>query len=314
MPDHRSSAYRIPYDLRPSKQAERYIIIDILRNIQNLGVPVETYHYVGFGSYFFHDYRIMHQELNLSEMTSIEGDGTIIGRCEFNKPYSAITIVANMSSDYLTSLSREKKYLVWLDNDFGLTRVVTDDVSTCFARLYAGSIFFLTIDMRLPENIANGTIDEVFGHYRDELRGEVFQGFSASDFAGSRFDETVRRILVRAIEIGLRGRTDVKYLNLLSIYYRDSSRMYTMGGVLCDPFLWRKIETSKLMLHEFVRRDLRAEAIEIPRIVLTRKERLFLEPYCVGPLAYDGSIGVADKTVESYKQYYRYLPNFAEIF
>jgi hypothetical protein len=314
MSSHHSSSYKIPYDLRPSKQAERYIMIDLLRGLQNLGIPIEAYHYIGFGSYFFHDYRILHQELNLSQMTSIEGDTTILDRCEFNRPYSAITIIPKMSSDFLPSLSRSERYLVWLDNDFGLTKTVTDDVSTCFARLRAGSIFFLTIDTALPEEVANGTIEEIFQHYQDELKGEVFQGFEAADFAGSKIDETTRRIIGRAIELGLRGRTDVKYFNLLSLYYRDTSRMYTVGGVLCDPVIFNKVGKSQLMSNEFVKRDFIAESVEIPRIILTKKERLFLERYCVGRESYDGSIGVASELAENYKRYYRFLPNFAEIF
>src|SRR5271169_3179525 len=103
MPDHSSSAYKIPYDLRPSKQAERYIMIDLLRGLQKIGIAIETYHYIGFGSYFFHDYRILHHELNLSRMTSIEGDTTILDRCKFNMPYSAIEIVPEMSSNFLPS-------------------------------------------------------------------------------------------------------------------------------------------------------------------------------------------------------------------
>jgi hypothetical protein len=313
MSDHDSSAYKIPYDLRPSKQAERYIMVEILRGLQKLGLSIESYHYVGFGSYFFHDYRILHHELNLSEMTSIEGDMTILKRCEFNKPYSAITIVPKMSSDYLPALSRIETYLVWLDNDFGLTKIVTDDISTCFARLRVGSVFFLTIDMELPDEITNATVDKVFEHYRDELQGEVSRGFTVSDFAASKFDETVRKIIARATEIGLRGRTDVNYLNLLSLYYKDSNRMYTMGGVFCDADLRKKIKESSLMAHEFIRENFAADSIEIPRIILTKKERLFLERYCLGAEKYDGSIGVAGDLAEIYKRYYRYLPNFAEI-
>lgn len=313
MPGHASSGYKIPYDLRPSKQAERYILIDILRHLQKIGLPIEQYHYLGFGSYFFHDYRILHHELNLSTMTSIEGDSSLIDRCEFNKPYSAIAVVPEMSSQFLPSLSRAKSYLVWLDNDFGLTRTVTDDITTCFARLCPGSVFFLTIDMELPDELSNAGARAIFEHYRDELAGELVEGLEPKDFAASKRDETVRRIISGAIGIGLRGREDVSYQNLLSLYYKDSSRMYTVGGVICDAELLGKVTQSPLMAHEFVKPDVIADFIEIPRIILTKKERLYLERFCLGEEMYDGSIGVTDDLFEAYKKYYRYLPNFAEV-
>src|SRR5262245_22405892 len=101
-------------------------MVDLLRNLQKSGLEIEKYHYLGFGSYFFHDYRILHHELDIRIMTSIEGDTSLLNRCNFNKPYSAVTIVPKMSSDYLPSISREQNYLIWLDNDFGLTKTVTD--------------------------------------------------------------------------------------------------------------------------------------------------------------------------------------------
>lgn len=312
MSGHASSGYKIPYDLRPSKQAERYILVDILRHLQQIGLPIDHYHYLGFGSYFFHDYRILHHELNLSVMTSIEGDNSLIDRCEFNKPYSAINIVPKMSSEFLPSLNRSHNYLVWLDNDFGLTKIVTDDTTTCFARLCPGSVFFLTIDMELPDELVNAGAQEIFEHYKDELAGELVDGLGPTDFAASKRDETLRQIIARAMRIGLRGRENITYQNLLSLYYKDSSRMYTVGGVICDDALRAQIGQSQLMTHDFVKQDHVVEHIEIPRIILTRKERLYLERYCLGEERYDGLIGVPNDILETYKKYYRYLPNFAE--
>jgi hypothetical protein len=114
MADQDSSGKKVAYDLRPSKQAERYIIVDVLRQLERLGLKISNYHYVGFGSFFFHDFRLFHHELNIGRMTSIEGDSSIISRCEFNKPYSAIDVYDGMSSAFLPSLERTKRYILWL--------------------------------------------------------------------------------------------------------------------------------------------------------------------------------------------------------
>ena len=202
---------------------------------------------------------------------------------------------------------------MWLDNDFGLIRTVTDDISTCLSRLAVGSIFFLTIDTELPNELQSASPSTIFDHFSEEFSGEMIGGFSPSDFAGSTRDTTVRKMIERAIQVGLRGRSDVEFRNLLSLYYKDSNRMYTMGGVVCDQKIADDIRHSSLAEHEFVVNDL-ATNLEMPRIILTRKERLFLEPFCLGSKAYDGSIGVPEELLQTYKRYYRYLPSFSEIF
>jgi hypothetical protein len=180
--------------------------------------------------------------------------------------------------------------------------------------LAVGSIFFLTIDTELPNDLQNASLTRIFEHFSEEFRGEMIGGFSLPDFAGSTRDTTIRKIIERAIEVGLRGRSNVSFRNLLSLYYNDSNRMYTMGGVVCDPKIAADIEDSSLVQHEFVVDDFVTNFIEMPRIILTRKERLFLEPFCLGSQTYDGSIGVSEELLQTYKKYYRYLPSFSEIF
>jgi hypothetical protein len=87
-----------------------------------------------------------------------------------------------------------------------------------------------------------------------------------------------------------------------------------MGGVICDQKLATDLAQSSLVDHEFFVDNFVTDFIEMPRIILTRKERLFLEPFCLGPEVYNGSIGVSEELLRTYMKYYRYLPSFSEIF
>src|SRR5271169_5543512 len=69
----RSSGYKVPYDVRPSKQAERYIMVELLHKLDSCTKGISKYHYVGMGSFFFHDFRLFHHLLGIKRLTSIEG-------------------------------------------------------------------------------------------------------------------------------------------------------------------------------------------------------------------------------------------------
>ena len=45
----RSSGYKIAYDVRPSKQAERYIMVELLHKLDSCTRGISEYHYVGTG-------------------------------------------------------------------------------------------------------------------------------------------------------------------------------------------------------------------------------------------------------------------------
>ena len=83
----RSSAYKVPYDIRPSKQTERRILLDILKVGSECGLELAEYKYVGFGGFKFYDFEMLFRHLGVRNMTSVELDRTLIARCKYNKPF-----------------------------------------------------------------------------------------------------------------------------------------------------------------------------------------------------------------------------------
>ncbi len=61
----RSTARFISYDLRPAKQSERTILLDLLRLTSDSGLNITGYRYVGMGANRFYDFLLMHKYLGL---------------------------------------------------------------------------------------------------------------------------------------------------------------------------------------------------------------------------------------------------------
>src|SRR5438132_366806 len=116
------SGHEIDYSLRPAKQIERSMVFEACRRLNHFG-NLEEYRYVGFGSYFFHDFRIVHRELGICDMVTIEGDYTLEERVRYNQPYACIDIRMGWSNKVLPLLNWEKPSVIWLDYTAKLNEV-----------------------------------------------------------------------------------------------------------------------------------------------------------------------------------------------
>jgi len=59
------------YGLRPSKQVERKIMIDVLQGLWKAGHDISRYAYVAFGSVYYVDFTMFHRYLHIHDMTCI---------------------------------------------------------------------------------------------------------------------------------------------------------------------------------------------------------------------------------------------------
>jgi hypothetical protein len=66
----RSSAYKVQYDIRPCKQTERRILLDILKIGSEAGLELSDYMYLGFGGFKFYDFEMVFRHLGIKSMTS----------------------------------------------------------------------------------------------------------------------------------------------------------------------------------------------------------------------------------------------------
>lgn len=103
------------YQLRPNKYIDRSIFLQNLLCLNKI-YPLEKHSYIGFGSYLFADFKLIHETLNITDMISLECDPDVYERAKFNKPYNCIKIVNASSTEFISNFpSEEKNYIIWLD-------------------------------------------------------------------------------------------------------------------------------------------------------------------------------------------------------
>jgi hypothetical protein len=103
------------YTLRPNKYIDRQLFAYILSRLSGV-FPLDTYHYIGFGSYIFEDFKLLHNNLHITKMTSLEIDDRIYERAKFNRPLSCIEIVNQSCTDYLNEFTHDESNIIaWLD-------------------------------------------------------------------------------------------------------------------------------------------------------------------------------------------------------
>ena len=103
------------YHLRPNKYIDRQMFVNMLIDL-NKFLLIPNYTYIGFGSFMFDDFKLIHQKLSIQKMFSIEQDTDIYRRAENNKPYRCIQTINKTSTDFITSFfPRDEKVIIWLD-------------------------------------------------------------------------------------------------------------------------------------------------------------------------------------------------------
>ena len=316
-----SSSRKVPYDLRPRKQVERRMIAHVFQLLSEVGFPISTYRYAGFGAFFFVDFILFRSLLGITEMVSIEHDRNYEKRVLFNRPFKDIKVKFQPSSDYITDINRDRTQILWLDYDETVNRNQIIDLYNAASILCAGSIIIVTVDVDFDK--ADDAIREVepskrsqawFNRFQEEC-GDYFQPtWNSQDFSASEIHIRAIQVLKDAILSGLNMREGITFAPLFNFIYADGHEMLTLGGIICS-----KKEKKQLRMVEweelpFVRRDFSLEPFRIEVPILTRKERLHIDshmPCKSGWVPRDFEI--KPEEIESYRKVYRYCPLYAEL-
>ena len=80
----RHSFEQINYLLRPSKQVERKLFVEMFLKLAQVGYDVPSYTYVGLGSVYFADFLLFNKYLYIDNMICVE-HADIPNRMKFNK-------------------------------------------------------------------------------------------------------------------------------------------------------------------------------------------------------------------------------------
>ncbi len=306
------SYLKVAYDLRPSKQVERRMLLDFFRRLAGCGVPVEEFRYTGMGSVHFIDHTLFHKFLGIDKMASVERDEDIEQRIRFNCPYDNIDLEFMPIGEYVPHLDRDEKHIVWHDYDYRLSRDMINDVVSAVNHLRTESFVFVTIDVE-PHKGSNGSVDN-FEFYKEQAGDLWDPSWKISDFANAKLYRRTIDILTLAFREGVSGRCNAQFLPCISFVYSDGHKMITVGGQIGGAKESTFLDRVKDSGAYYIVREFGKEPFSINVPVLTRKERYHLESAMPSAdFEKVKAIGIGKKEFDAFARIYRFCPSYSEL-
>jgi hypothetical protein len=281
--------------------------------------PHQNYRYIGFGSIFFTEFRILHQEYGIDDMVSIEHIFQDKERFEFNTPYNCIDLILKDSKDALSEIDWNKPTILWLDYETCLQETMIDnEFHVFFSEAPAGSFFFVSLNA-VPDR--DSGLEE--GESRlDRLKKEVGadnvpDAIDDADLFGNGKAKAYQRILTNIIDSyylrprnkGVAEEDQIKFQQLVNFEYEDDAKMMTFGGVLYSESMMESIEKANFEEKDFVEKGTDTFKIENPNLTLVEARSLD-EALPDEPI--NNEVPISDGKKEMYEKIYRYYPSFVE--
>lgn len=318
-----SSYNKINYNLRSAKSIERKLIFEVIREI----VPLEQlkqFRYIGFGSIFYTDFRIVHKELGIDSLVCIESQSDDEPRFIFNKPYKCIELRMGSSTIVLPQIDWDKYLgdIVWLDYDGSLMPYMFEDLNILASKLKNGSFLIITCNGTLPAYKGNDDLPDLDKFKRD-FEAFIPAGMVAQDLNSAKASKSFRRMFLACINQVLEALNgpiaeiehQSEFIQLFNLCYKDGAKMFTFGGLISKKSESDKVRRSSVFLSGAVQ-SLDSQ-IEINAPILTHKEIDLMNKHL--PCAEDEFLECAEisfvpeESRKSFLKYYRQFPNFMEV-
>lgn len=258
---------KINYYLRPNKQVERKIIIDILLHLREY-IPIKEFRYLGMGSVFYYDFLLVHKMLGLKKLISIDSKETI-KRFEFNKPYDFIQFENTTTTKYLSRVDWKLNSIIWLDYDSYFSKgadSVINDIKILAKNCIKNDVVFITVNSSPPTEAQKQAFLDKYDKY-------ISPKYKALTFTSkNKFHYLIQNIVHNVfVEENLYHK--YKYNKICSFLYSDNAPMYSLGCFFTD-------DKSQLKQIKKIHRSISFDSeemqkIEVPHI--TYKEKHYLD-------------------------------------
>lgn len=312
------------YHLRPNKYVDRYLFVNSLERL-NSQIKLQSHRYIGFGSYLFDDFKLLHDRLNIETMISLESDATIFHRAIFNAPYKCISVVNQTSTDFISGENwGDQNSIIWLDyvSPKALGQQF-NDIATLSNTVLPYDILKVTFNANADTlGKAEGGFDARF----QKLKSRIGEYIPADATPDECTKDKYPVLLLKCLRVMLsKCFTETKYdkrfvLPLFSTIYQDSQHlMLTFTCVILDNhdeeekikdyfddvsyvnFEWDK--PSLIKIPELTVKEM----IEINKLLPDKNiEEQLLK-------AFDFVFGGKPEEVASYISFYKYYPSFQSI-
>jgi hypothetical protein len=310
------------YGLRPSKQVERKIMIEVLHRLSKAGYDISDYIYLGFGSVYYVDFLMFHKYLFINSMVCVERSN-VEKRMRFNKPYKFIKLKMGALFNYIPNIRRTKKHLVWLDYDRSLDQEMLQDIDGCLNRLAPQSIFVITIDARpkLPKDLFEFDIEDMAAEDREKLTVEKYQEWFGGYVEEEITLDTIARkqvaplfyeAVVERIRQTLSRRSGgLRFSQIFNCIYQNGAPMFTIGGIIGTEEDKEALRKCGILEHKFVRTSSECLKISVPP--LTIREKYWLDSKLDDKLtAAKLQFELEEELLDNYRKFYKEYPTYME--
>ncbi|MCH8039503.1 MAG: hypothetical protein IH977_04060 [Nitrospinae bacterium] len=306
---------KINYSLRPNKNVQRKLVVQLLNDVLKLpGLRQDEYQYVGMGSPWFTDFVLMHRALDIKKMISIEREMGRARRMRFNLPFSNIKLRIGPTTEVLPRINLARPTVIWLDYDDELKNYMFEDIGIVLKRLKSGSILILTVNAEFdqlehvetegtllsPENVLHSIAgDSVPSSIQDRLNKTGFASLVAEIFANAIRSKLLERRL--------------DFAPFFNFSYKDGVRMVTFGGMVADKELRVEIQAQNLGKKFSWIASNGQTNLQLPH--LTFKEKLRFDellPARQPPSPSKLGFELKGEEIRQYSSYYLLYPVFAE--
>jgi hypothetical protein len=318
----RTSAYL----LRPNKAVDRLLFADLLDRLDASLSIGKRFKYIGMGAAYMEDFRLLHERFPRMRMVSLEELPHVYSRQRFNRPHSAIKFLQHSTRQWIEqNIPSKSPHVIWLDFQ-GKQR--QDQISQ-FQSLVMGaakpSILRITLDASIETLGGNSTPAQKLERLKSQLGDLIADDTTADDIVGRGLEEILRDVVLRAASRALRSQPSVRFQPLLVVSYKDTSRVLTITGLLCDRDKLDAV-ASKSGLYDWEYSWLRSNTIlKIDLPELSARERLALNqmlPVKAKSISHihkafgfwlAAEEAESEKMLASYIQFARHYPQFARV-
>ena len=310
----------VNYQLRPNKNVERKLFIEMFRRLDHrLGIG--NYRYIGMGGLWFADFTLVHRELGLTNLISIEKNKA--DRARFNRPFDCVQVKEGETSVVLPELDLGRRpSIIWLDYDSDLSGPALRDIQTMTSEAASASICIVTVQAHIGQVTRQQGPDgedlsrlQALEYYAGNV---VPTGLRDREITNSTFSGIVSEILLNAFQHGVTvAARGMRFQPLLNVAYRDGAPMVTVGGLLHDA------EDEPICFGQHGSLPFWPPSTNVPfRIrvpLLTVREKAALdqimpssEPVTSDLVRDKLGFALSEEKLAAYRSFYRQYPMFAE--
>lgn len=334
----------IPYALRQNKSVDRKIFIDLLRRFQRYR-PLDEHVYISLGGPSLEDHKLVHAELGLTRLISLDGEADVVDRQLFNLPVECVTCLHRTTKQFVDQFwpelarigyDEDANVVVWFD--YTEPRRLGEQVQEFQAllpMLNEGDVVRITVNAN-PSAIyetnsrnlgrretAEEAQSERFSRLRNRLADLTPPDAAADDMTRERLPLVIARSFSLAALGALPPRSPTEFVPVSIVRYADGQQMLSITGVLIKRGTRAEfLKTTGLRDWDFFSRSwVNVHVIDVP--YLTLRERLFLERLLPNmsarkmrqklPFLFDGDPKRTLDVLAQYKKHYRYYPHFHHV-